>query len=64
VLLGRERECERIDCALDRARSGAATAIAIRGEAGVGKTSLLDYACERAAGMKVVLYDSEVKIFM
>jgi len=54
VLLGRERECERIDRALDRARSGAATAIAIRGEAGVGKTSLLDYACHSAAGMKVV----------
>jgi hypothetical protein len=54
VLLGRERECERIDGALDLARSGKATACAIRGEAGVGKTSLLDYASARADGMRVV----------
>jgi hypothetical protein len=54
VLLGRERECERIDRALDRARSGQATAISIRGEAGVGKSSLLDYASERADDMKVI----------
>ena len=54
MLLGRKPECERIDRALDQARSGTATAIVIRGEAGVGKTSLLDYACEKAADMKVV----------
>jgi AAA ATPase domain len=54
VLLGRERDCERIDRALDLARSGHATAIAIRGEAGIGKTSLLDYASDRADGLKVV----------
>jgi len=54
VLLGRERECERIDRALEFARAGTASVIAIRGEAGVGKTSLLDYAADRADGMKVV----------
>ena len=62
MLLGRERECERIDRALELARTGTASVIAIRGEAGVGKTSLLDYAAGRADGMQVVrvrAYESE-----
>jgi DNA-binding CsgD family transcriptional regulator len=54
VLLGRESECARLDELLDRARLGRSGALVIRGEAGIGKTALLDYAAERAAGMTVV----------
>ena len=54
MLLGREREAERIDRSLDSAGAGVATALVIEGEAGIGKTALLDYAVERASGMTVV----------
>jgi DNA-binding CsgD family transcriptional regulator/tetratricopeptide (TPR) repeat protein len=54
VLLGRESECARLDELLDRARLGRSGALVIRGEAGIGKTALLDYAAGRAAGMKIV----------
>jgi DNA-binding CsgD family transcriptional regulator len=54
VLIGRESECTRLDELLDRARMGRTGALVIRGEAGIGKTALLDYAAERAADMTVV----------
>jgi predicted ATPase len=54
VLIGRESECARLDELLDRARQGRTGALVIRGEAGIGKTALLDYAVERAEGMSVV----------
>jgi DNA-binding CsgD family transcriptional regulator len=55
VLIGRESECERLEELLDRARVGRSGALVIRGEAGIGKTALLDYAAETAAeGMTVV----------
>jgi len=54
VLIGRESECARLDELLDRARLGRTAALVIRGEAGIGKTALLDYAVERADGMTVV----------
>ena len=54
MLIGREAECERLDELLDRARLGRSGALVIRGEAGIGKTALLDYAVERAEGMTVV----------
>ena len=54
MLIGREGECSRIDELLDRARLGRSGALVIRGEAGIGKTALLDYASERADGMTVV----------
>jgi DNA-binding CsgD family transcriptional regulator len=54
VLIGRESECARIDEALERARLGRRAALLIRGEAGIGKTSLLEYAVERAADSTVV----------
>jgi hypothetical protein len=53
VLIGRESECARLDELLDRARMGRTGALVIRGEAGIGKTALLDYAVERAEGMLV-----------
>jgi DNA-binding CsgD family transcriptional regulator len=48
-LLGRERECLAIDRLLDDARAGAGGALVVRGEAGIGKSSLLDHAVQRAA---------------
>jgi DNA-binding CsgD family transcriptional regulator/tetratricopeptide (TPR) repeat protein len=54
VLIGRESECARLDELIDRARLGRTAALVIRGEAGIGKTALLDYAVERADGMTVV----------
>jgi DNA-binding CsgD family transcriptional regulator len=54
VLVGREADCTRIDELLDRARRGRSGALLIRGEAGLGKTALLDYAADRADGMTVV----------
>lgn len=44
----------RIDELLEGARQGRSAALVIRGEAGMGKTALLDYAAEHAEGMTVV----------
>jgi predicted ATPase len=54
VLGGRETDCALIDELLARARRGRSGSLALRGEAGIGKTALLDYAVERADGMTVV----------
>ena len=53
-LLGRERECAVIDRLLADAGGGAGGALAVRGEAGIGKSALLDYARQRAAQMAVL----------
>jgi DNA-binding CsgD family transcriptional regulator len=65
VLIGRESECARLDELLDRARLGRSGALSIRGEAGIGKTALLDYAVGRAADMTVVRtigFESEAEL--
>ena len=54
MLLGREQERDEIDRALARARSGSSATLALVGEAGIGKTALLDYAAEHAEGMQVL----------
>ena len=54
MLLGRREEQARIDELLDRAAIGRGGALAIRGEAGIGKTALLDYARRRARAATVV----------
>ena len=56
MLLGRERECEQIEAMLGSVRAGRAASLVLRGEAGVGKTALLDHAAERglALGMDCV----------
>ena len=54
MLVGREPDCARIDELLGRARRGRSGALVIRGEAGMGKTALLEYAAGRADGMTVV----------
>ena len=53
MLHGRSAETARIDELLAAARDGRSGALVIRGEAGVGKTALLDYA-SAAAGMRVL----------
>ena len=53
VLLGRNEECRALDSLIDAARGGWSSSLVIRGEVGVGKTALLDYAAERASGCRV-----------
>jgi DNA-binding NarL/FixJ family response regulator len=48
VLVGREREMAALDAVLDRTWSGPAGAVEIRGDAGLGKTSLLTELGRRA----------------
>ncbi len=52
-LLGRERECEALDGLLEAARSGHAGVLVVRGEPGVGKTALLQYAVEAGRGFRI-----------
>jgi DNA-binding CsgD family transcriptional regulator len=54
MLLGRTNERLALDRTLDRAREGDGAVLALVGEPGIGKTALLDYAAERAAGMRVL----------
>jgi DNA-binding CsgD family transcriptional regulator len=48
TLLGRRRECEALDQLLIGALAGRSGVIVVRGEAGVGKSALLDYLSDRA----------------
>src|SRR6516164_7329129 len=54
MLHGRSAETARIDEVLAAAQAGRSGALVVRGEAGVGKTALLDYAARGAAGMRVL----------
>ena len=54
MLRGREQECARLDRALESARRGRSAVLVLRGEAGMGKTSLLRYAIAQAEAMDVV----------
>src|SRR5690242_18855105 len=55
VLAGRDSECRMVDDALAAARSeGRSTVLVVRGEPGIGKSALLDYAVQRAAGLCVL----------
>ena len=55
-LIDRERECRLLDQLLAAVRDGESRALILHGEAGVGKTALLEYLSERAsdAGCQVV----------
>lgn len=53
-LLGRTAESAAIDSLLADARAGMGGALVLRGEAGVGKSALLDHARRRAAPMAVL----------
>src|SRR4051794_4785989 len=52
-LVGRRDEQQMLDRLLDGARSGRGGVLVLRGEAGVGKTALLDYLAERASGCEL-----------
>ncbi|MFC7718483.1 AAA family ATPase [Nonomuraea recticatena] len=54
MLYGREAETSVIDELLDTVRSGRSGALVIKGEPGIGKTALLDYAAGRADGIQVI----------
>src|SRR5260370_3196485 len=54
MLYGRSAETARIDGMLGAARAGQRGAIVVRGEPGVGKTALLDYAGAAGEGMRVL----------
>ena len=54
ALVDRRAECARLDRLLADARNGASGAVVVRGEAGVGKSALLDYLLANAAGCRVV----------
>src|SRR5450755_657779 len=51
--IGREREREALDRLLDGVRGGRGGVLVADGEAGVGKTALLDYAVEAARGFRI-----------
>jgi DNA-binding CsgD family transcriptional regulator len=53
ALLGRSGEQGTLDRLLDAARAGRSSSLVIRGEAGIGKTALLDYVVERASGCRL-----------
>jgi DNA-binding CsgD family transcriptional regulator/tetratricopeptide (TPR) repeat protein len=53
-LIGRERECRELDQVLQRVTGGQSGSLVLRGDPGMGKTTLLDYAVERADGMTVL----------
>ncbi|WP_312858495.1 ATP-binding protein, partial [Pseudonocardia pini] len=53
-LTGRESECVRLDALLDAAREGTSAALVLRGEAGAGKSALLDHAVDRAPDLLVL----------
>ncbi|MEV6400263.1 AAA family ATPase [Streptomyces sp. NPDC051907] len=51
---GRTAERSRIEEMLAGGRAGTSSALLIHGEAGIGKTTLLDYAADRADGMRIL----------
>ncbi|MEV1069004.1 AAA family ATPase [Streptomyces sp. NPDC050263] len=50
---GRGHECEQVEELLDAVRGGESRALVVRGEPGVGKSTLLEYLVEQARGFHV-----------
>src|SRR5688500_8045405 len=62
VLVGRTRERHELEAAVEPARDGRSTVLVVHGEAGIGKTTLLDQAARDADGFRVLRargYESE-----
>jgi DNA-binding CsgD family transcriptional regulator len=53
VLRGRRNQCDVLDRQLQRVRAGESSVLVVRGEAGVGKTALLEYVAERSSGCRI-----------
>ena len=54
ALSGRGTECARLDQLLAEAQLGHSAVLVLRGEPGIGKSALLEYAAERAEGRRVL----------
>src|SRR4051794_34393463 len=54
TLWGRDQEMAALERMLATARAGSSAVLVIRGEPGIGKTALLDYAAGRAVGSRTV----------
>jgi predicted ATPase len=52
-LLGRRSECAALDRLVASVREGQSHALVLRGEAGVGKSALLEYVVQRASGCAI-----------
>ena len=52
--LGRRSERAALDLLVSAVRTGESHALVVRGDAGVGKSALLDYVAERAAGCRIL----------
>ncbi|MFF7888772.1 AAA family ATPase [Streptomyces sp. NPDC020794] len=53
-LVGRREECQVLDELLAQVRTGRSGVVVVRGEAGIGKTELLNHLFDRATGCRVV----------
>jgi DNA-binding CsgD family transcriptional regulator len=67
ALLGRNAQCASLDGILDDARAGHGRVLVVRGEPGVGKSTLLDYVAEQAEGCQIaraagVEYEAELTL--
>jgi DNA-binding NarL/FixJ family response regulator len=56
TLIGRSQECQALDALLESARDGLSGTLVLRGEPGIGKSALLDYAVENASDFLVVRF--------
>ena len=54
TLRGRDAECAALDRLLDQVRGGESRTLVVRGEPGVGKSALLEYAVGKASGCRVL----------
>ena len=54
MLLDREGEREALEHLLAAVRTGESRALVVRGDAGIGKTALLEHLADRAAGCRIV----------
>jgi AAA ATPase domain/Bacterial regulatory proteins, luxR family len=53
-LLGRRTERATLDRLLETAHAGRSAVLVVRGEPGIGKTALLDYAASQASGFRII----------
>jgi DNA-binding CsgD family transcriptional regulator len=53
MLVDRRTECSALDSLIGSARGGMGRALVLRGEPGIGKTALLEYAIESASGFRI-----------